>query len=373
VSVYDVIVVGSGIVGLAHAWEAARRGLSVCVVERHARPIGASIRNFGFITVTGQGDGDTYRRARASRDVWAQIAPQADIPILQKGLWMVAHRTEAMDVLREFSATHMGQSCQLHDTASGATLAPEIRWAAATGGLYSPHELRIESREAIPKLIRWLTLRHGVAFRFGETVIDIASPFVYTTHAELEAERIVYCPGTALTGPLVGHLEPYRLALTRLQMLRVRSHQTFKLTSPVMMDLSLVRYAGYRNLPSAAALMARLQEEVPASLADGIHLIVVQSADGTLVVGDSHESAAAPEPFASEEIDDCILAHMSKTLHLDRRDFDVTERWIGEYPISSSCDALIEKPHASTRIVLVTSGTGASTAFGLAQDVFNDW
>jgi glycine/D-amino acid oxidase-like deaminating enzyme len=33
---YDLIVVGAGIVGLAHAYAAARRGRSVLVIERDA-------------------------------------------------------------------------------------------------------------------------------------------------------------------------------------------------------------------------------------------------------------------------------------------------------------------------------------------------
>jgi hypothetical protein len=51
----------------------------------------------------------------------------------------------------------------------------------------------------------------------------------------------------------------------------------------------------------------------------------------------------------------------------------VLERWTGVYPSSSLQDALIEKVSDRLRIAIVTSGTGASTAFGLARDNFDDW
>ena len=69
---FDLAVVGAGICGLAHALAAARRGKRVVVIDRDAAANGASIRNFGFITVTGQQSGDCWRRAMRSRDVWAE-------------------------------------------------------------------------------------------------------------------------------------------------------------------------------------------------------------------------------------------------------------------------------------------------------------
>ena len=63
---YDLAVVGSGICGLAHALAAARRGKRVIVIDRDAQANGASIRNFGFITVTGQQAGECWLRARRS-------------------------------------------------------------------------------------------------------------------------------------------------------------------------------------------------------------------------------------------------------------------------------------------------------------------
>lgn len=63
---YDVAVVGAGIVGLAHALAAVRRGKRVVVIDRDARANGASVRNFGFVTVTGQAAGITWSALAAA-------------------------------------------------------------------------------------------------------------------------------------------------------------------------------------------------------------------------------------------------------------------------------------------------------------------
>ena len=51
----------------------------------------------------------------------------------------------------------------------------------------------------------------------------------------------------------------------------------------------------------------------------------------------------------------------------------VIERWTGVYPSSNTDDALIEKVSSAMRVAIVSSGTGASTAFGLAKDNFDAW
>lgn len=367
----DLVVVGAGIVGLAHAYAAARRGLRVIVVERDHRCVGASIRNFGFVTVSGQPAGDTWRRARASRDIWAEVAPQAGITIEQRGLWVSARRPQAVAVLQAFMKTEMAEGNELHDAREVAARAPMVRLGRAGAAMYSPHELRVESRLAVPQFAAWLATRHGVRFHYGEAVLEVQAPRVRTSRRELHAERVVLCPGTELSGVGSGALARHALQLTRLQMLRVRPEPGFVLPAAVMGDLSLVRYGGYAALPEAEALSARLQEEEAASLLAGIHLIVVQSADGTLVVGDSHHTCATPEPFAAEAVDRLILRHLRETLALVQ--CEVVERWTGVYPTGAASDCVIEAPDSATRVVVVTSGTGASTAFGIAEEVFHDW
>src|SRR5271166_3245686 len=114
---FEVAIVGAGICGLAHALAAARRGKRVVVVDRDQQANGASIRNFGFITVTGQQAGECWRRARRSRDVWAEVAEAAGIPVLQRGLLMIARRLEARAVLEQFLASDMGEECRFVEPA----------------------------------------------------------------------------------------------------------------------------------------------------------------------------------------------------------------------------------------------------------------
>ncbi|MFT3720517.1 TIGR03364 family FAD-dependent oxidoreductase [Pseudorhodoferax sp.] len=370
---FDLIVVGAGIVGLAHAYVAAQRGLRVCVVERDAACVGASVRNFGFVTVTGQGAGDTHRRARRAREVWADVAPKAGIDVIHRGLYVTAFRPRAHAVLEEFMQTDMAAGCELLTPAQAAGRAPQLRLDAAQSVLYSPHEMRVESRVAIGQLTHWLAQQMGVTFRFNEAVLEAAAPQVRTSRGVLRAERVAVCTNIDINGLYAQRLSAYPIRLCQLQMLRVATPAGFQLPGSVMSDLSLVRYHGYSALPAAARLLEQIQGEAEnEALEHGIHLIAVQSADGSLVVGDSHHySPGAPMPFASERVDTLMLEQLQKALHLEQP--RVLERWVGVYPSSPQGDCLIDAPDDATRLVIVTSGTGASTAFGIAEDVFEAW
>ena len=104
-------------------------------------------------------------------------------------------------------------------------------------------------------------------------------------------------------------------------------------------------------------------------LANGIHLIAVQSADGSLVVGDSHHYAPTPDPFAPDAVDALILAELDATLALPGR--RVVERWTGIYP-SGPGVMFADAPLPAVRLVMVTSGTGASTSFAIAEETVAD-
>jgi FAD dependent oxidoreductase TIGR03364 len=364
---FDIAIVGAGIVGLAHALAAARLGWRVVVLDRDAQANGASIRNFGFVTVSGQAQGTVWRRARRSRDVWVEVAGPAGIAIEQTGLAMIAQRPEAEAVLAAFLATDMGDGCTWLDASKAAALIAPAAPAALRGAMISPVDVRVESRQAIPALVRWLAVQHGVAFRYGVAAHDVAPGRIATSAGTIRANAIVVAPGDDLTTLFPDAVAAAGITRCKLQMLRLAS-PGFRLPATIMSDLSLVRYLGYAALPESAALHARLSAEQPDHLAHGIHLIVAQSADGSLVVGDSHHYAATPDPFASARVERLILDEFAAVFGMVP---PVFERWTGTYA-SAAAHSLVTTPADGVRLVVVTSGTGASTAFALAEEVIGD-
>jgi FAD dependent oxidoreductase TIGR03364 len=364
---YDLAIVGAGICGLAHALAAARRGKRVVVVDRDAQANGASIRNFGFITVTGQQAGDCWRRAKRSAEVWLEIADAAKIPIVQRGLLTIARRAEARAVIEGFLQTDMGAECRLMEPRELNSYGSGLLTDEFAGALYSPHEARVESREAIPQLAAWLSERFQVIF-LRETAVRAASPpKLETSRGIIEAGTIIVCPGDDFATLHAERLAQYGLTRCKLHMLRVRPQHFDERLPPVMSDLGMIRYLGYAELPAAQALRVRLAAEQHAHIDAGVHLIAVRSSDGTLVVGDSHHYAATPDPFAPTMVDDLILDEYSHVFTGARP--QVVERWTGTYASAPDRLMLIDRPCDGLRIVLITSGTGASTSFAIAEEV----
>jgi D-hydroxyproline dehydrogenase subunit beta len=364
---YDLAIVGAGVCGLAHALAAARLGKRVVVIDRDAQANGASIRNFGFITVTGQQAGDCWRRAKRSVEVWIEVAEAAKIPILQRGLLMIARRPEARAVIEAFLATEMGAGCRLVEPNELATYGSTLRAEKFAGALHSPHEARVESREAIPRLAAWLGERYGVTFLRETAVRAAAPPRLETSRGPIEAGAVVVCPGDDFASLHADRLAQYGLTRCKLHMMRVRPQGFDKRLPAIMSDLGMIRYLGYAELPAAQALRARLKAEQQKHIDAGVHLIAVRSADGTLVVGDSHHYAATPDPFAPAAVDELILDEYAHVFAGNPP--QVVERWTGTYASAPDRLMLVDRPSEALRIVLITSGTGASTSFAIAEEV----
>ena len=64
-------------------------------------------------------------------------------------------------MIEAFLATEMGEGCEISAPRDVAARFPMLRPSQSPAALWSPHDLRVESREAIPRLAAWLAAEHG--------------------------------------------------------------------------------------------------------------------------------------------------------------------------------------------------------------------
>jgi len=367
--VTDVCVVGAGIVGLAHALEARRRGLDVVVIEREERAIGASVRNFGHVFVTGMADGPALDYALAARERWLELAPAAGLEVIAGGSVLVARHDDELEVL-EHVATDERRCARMLTPAEVAELAP-IPTESLLGALHARLDLRVDPRRAAAALAGLLARDPGARLLWSAHVHAIEPGAVFAEETVVHAAEILVCPGPSY-GALPPLVRPRREGLTRcrLQMLRVGSPPGRRYVPALLTGLSLIRYPAFTSAPAAARVRARLAAAEPDAVAAGIHLIVTQLADGDLILGDTHDYGDSPAPFADERLDEIVLAHARELLgaaHLP-----VRERWQGSYPSAPGDPFLVQSPMAGVRVIEVVSGIGMTTALGLAGAVLDD-
>ena len=105
-------------------------------------------------------------------------------------------------------------------------------------------------------------------------------------------------------------------------------------------------------------------------LAHGIHVIIAQSADGSLVVGDSHHYETADQPFDDAGVERLILQEYRRISGSPAP--AVRERWSGTYAVAPDRALLVDAPGPRVRLVIITSGIGASTGFAIGEEVINE-
>jgi glycine/D-amino acid oxidase-like deaminating enzyme len=100
---HDVIVVGAGIVGAACAYELARRGLRVAIVDREMVGGGATAAGMGHIVVMDDSEAQ-FALTRYSQTLWQDLRPElpTDVEYDRCGtIWVAADDEEMAEVRRK--------------------------------------------------------------------------------------------------------------------------------------------------------------------------------------------------------------------------------------------------------------------------------
>jgi FAD dependent oxidoreductase TIGR03364 len=372
-SKYDVAIAGAGILGLAHAYHLARRGLRVVVFEREARAQGASVRNFGMLWPIGQPLGPLYDLARRSLDIWLEVLRTSGLWHDRVGSLHLAYHDDEAQVLREFiGLTGAPRECQLLDSRQIATRFPAVVQIGLRRGLWSPVEVTVDPREVIARLPDWLHTAHGVDFVFDAPVLSYDRPIVRTGAGDCQAERLLVCTGVDFRALAPAAFAGAGMVACKLQMMRSQPYQSaFRVGTMLAAGLTLRHYRAFQDCPTLPVLAARLDRELPEYVRFGIHVLLSQNGHGEVNIGDSHEYAAAIEPFDKAEIDDLVLRYLRTFVHLP--DLCIAARWHGIYIKHPTEPYVIADPCPGMRCVTGVGGNGMTLSFGLAERTVQDW
>lgn len=352
---YDVAVVGAGIVGLAHALAAHRRGLRTIVVDRSDSLRGSTVRNFGHVgTAMQSGEGREY--AERAREIYLEIAPQAGFWLARRGTLMVATADDEMQVLRESGQGRLLSAREVSD------LAPV---AGAVGGALLKEDMQVNPREAGPRIAAWLAAQ-GVDFAWRTNALGADPGSLHTARGVVRAETIVFCVNLDLDLVLPEVAERNGVGRCALDMMLASG---VGLEFPVLTGSSMLRYPAFRSTSAYGDLRARFDRERPDMVDFDVNQMYTEAPGLGLFIGDTHRTELTLSPFHDERAFELLERETRRLFGLPT--IDVKQRWQGAYAKGDG-DFLRERVDDGVYATAVTTGVGMTTGLGLGESVINE-
>lgn len=366
----DVCVVGAGVIGLAHAHEARRRGLSVVLLERDARAVGASVRQTGHLFFSALAAGAALDAAPLARERWLELTRRAGVAADRGGTLILARHRDELGVL-EAAAADPARHARMRSPKRVGTLAP-IPVDGVLGAFHAKHDLRIGPRSAPAGLARLLMKDPNARVEWGAHVHEIEPGVVHAGALRVRAGAIALCPGPDHR-MLRTELWPREggLTLRQTQMLRLAAPTGRRYRQTLTTGLSLLEHPAFCAQEGARELRERLELETPELVERGLTLVVTQLSAGDLIVGGTSTYTDAPSPYSRELLDDLMLEHTREMLGVEPV---VRQRWSSTQVSlpDSPGEFLVTRPMPGVRVVQGTRSTAAALCLTQAELVLDE-
>jgi D-hydroxyproline dehydrogenase subunit beta len=368
----DLAIVGGGILGLAHAYHAAKAGKKVVLFERHPKALGASVRNFGMIWPMGQPAGRMHQIAMRSRQHWLDMLAAAGLPYLPTGSLHLVYRDDERDVAQEFAALAPGQGFDVLWQTPEQVLARSeaVRPEGLLGGLWSPTEVVVDPRLIIAKLPEYLSEQLGVTLRYGNVVRRIELPIVEAGTERWHVEQAIVCAGDDFETLYPESFANSGITRCKLQMLRTGPQPGgWQLGPSLAAGLTLRFYSSFGMCSSLKKLKERIAHETPELDRWAIHVLVSQTAYGAITLGDSHEYGLAVDIFDRADVDELILNYLDGFARFPSR--EIAQRWHGVYAKHFELPYFRANPAPGVQVLTAVGGSGMTLSFGLAEETLS--
>ncbi|MFE9306233.1 TIGR03364 family FAD-dependent oxidoreductase [Streptomyces sp. NPDC088353] len=369
-----VTVVGAGVVGTMHAWQAVERGHEVVQIEREAEARGASLRNFGQIWVSGRAVGGELDTALRARELWEEIGGRVPALGFRANGSLTPVRGDLERAVAEAAVARPDAAVRgrkLLTPAEARALNPALR-GEFDAALYCERDAAVEPRTAQLALRAELLKHPNYTFLPGREVREVVGEgAVRDDHGDVHTgDLVVLCTGAWLGG-LVRELAGPGLPVRRV---RLQMMQTDPLGEPLPTSVadadSFRYYPAYASEALDELNASRPQAETAA--AHRMQLLMVQRADGGLTIGDTHEYE---HPFAFDTVED-PYDHLTRVVEslLGRPLPKVRRRWAGVYAQCTDPGRVVHRQQVRDGVWLVTGpgGRGMTCAPAIAEHTANE-
>ncbi len=372
---YDLIVVGGGVLGTYHAYHALEMGLRVALIEKDKMPQGATIQNFGQVVPSGM-DSKWQAYGRESLTIYKDIQSKFDISVRQNGSVYVASNDEEVQLIEELRQINAANAYESHLLTQQQCLDkyPGLRSDYVKAGLFFPEEVTVEPRTMIYKLQEYMIREMGLKLLLNTTIVHCESSLegvVVSTAANeaFAAAKVLICNGNQFKILYPELFNESDLEVSKLQMLQTKPQGNYVLPGSVLTGLSIRRYEAFYECPSFKAIKAK---EEPNSLEKkwGVHILFKQAADGSVILGDSHQYADArnQEDLGFDldmDIDNFMISEARKIIDLPN--YEIQNRWYGRYSQCKTTDIFEKTIDANIHIITGIGGKGMTGSAGFSK------
>lgn len=377
---YDLIIVGAGVLGTFHAYHAAKAGQRVLLLEKDRYPIGATVRNFGQVVPSGLA-GRWFEYGRRSLEIYRQIQQETDLTVRANGTIYLASDADEWTLASELHDRYerIGYTSELLTKAQCLARYPTLQPAYVQGGLYFPQELSVEPEQMIHRLLAYCQQQYAVDYRPGSVVVGVASGSAGATvtlsnRQQFQAGRVLICGGHEVRLLFPDVLTKAGLVVSKLQMLLVEAVPGLQLPGNILTGLTIRRYEAFQECPSYAKINADLPEHLAELKKWGIHILFKQATDGSIIVGDSHEYADATNAedlgyHTQDFINDLMLAEARRIVKFP---LTIKKTWVGFYS-QTPAEIFEHSVEDSIRIITGIGGKGMSSGAGFTEETVQQW